>query len=172
MLPWAAALSKKWIEENFKNDPSARCLPGDALLAGSATWQLIQTPAQLVTIVEGPPFVRQVFLDGRGHPAVDNLTWMGHSIGHWEGDTLVVDSVGFHDRGTVGGGTGPIRARKNFTSSNATGGPISDISRSNSQSTIRAPMPRPVRFTTLGILLRRARKFWNTFAKITRIYNT
>jgi Carboxypeptidase regulatory-like domain len=107
MLPWAAALSKKWIEENFKNDPSARCIPGDALLAGSATWQLIQTPAQLVTIVEGPPFVRQVFLDGRGHAAVDNPTWMGDSIGHWEGDTLVVDRVGFNDRGTVGGGPNP-----------------------------------------------------------------
>jgi Carboxypeptidase regulatory-like domain len=107
MLPWAAAVSKKWIEENFKNDPSARCLPGDALLAGSSTWRIVQTPALLITIVEGAPFVRLAYLDGRGHPNMDNPTWMGHSIGHWEEESLVVDSVGFNDRGTVGGGTNP-----------------------------------------------------------------
>jgi len=107
MLPWAEALSKKWTEENFKNDPASRCLPGDALLFGSSTWRIVQTPDLLVTIVEGPPFVGVVYLDGRGHPNNDNPTWMGHAIGRWEGDTLVVDRVGFNDRGTVGGGANP-----------------------------------------------------------------
>jgi len=106
-LPAAAAISQKWIDENLKNDPFTHCLPGDALLFGSSIWRLVQTPTMLLTIVEGPPFARQVFLDGRGHPNVDNPTWMGHSIGHWEGDTLVVDTVGFNDRGTLGGGTNP-----------------------------------------------------------------
>jgi hypothetical protein len=38
-------------------------------------------------------------MDGRRHPEGDllNLTWMGHSVGHWEGDTLVVDTVGFNE---------------------------------------------------------------------------
>ena len=44
------------------------------------------------------PSHRQVFLDGRGHPRDPNPSWMGHSVGHWEGDTLVVDTVGFNDR--------------------------------------------------------------------------
>ncbi len=44
------------------------------------------------------PSHRQVFLDGRTHPKDPNPSWMGHSIGHWDGDTLVVDTVGFNDR--------------------------------------------------------------------------
>jgi len=114
-LPAAAELSRKWLAENLKNDPGVRCIPGDALLFGSSTWRLVQTPTLLVTIVEGPPFARQVYLDGRGHPNVDNPTWMGHSIGHWEGDTLVVDSVGFNDRGTVGGAPNPRSEKLHVT---------------------------------------------------------
>ena len=114
-LPAAAEISRKWTEENFKNDPLTRCIPGDALLYGSSTWRLVQTPTLLVTIVEGPPFARQVYLDGRSHPNVDNPTWMGHSIGHWEGDTLVVDSVGFNDRGTVGGAPNPRSEKLHIT---------------------------------------------------------
>ena len=41
---------------------------------------------------------RQIFMDGRKHPEDPNPTWYGHSVGHWEGDTLVVDSVGFNDK--------------------------------------------------------------------------
>jgi hypothetical protein len=119
-LPAAAELSKKWLAENFKNDPGVRCIPGDALLQGSSTWRIVQTPTLLVTIVEGPPFARQVYLDGRSHPNVDNPTlnnptWMGHSIGHWEGDTLVVDTVGFNDRGTVGGAPNPRSEKLHVT---------------------------------------------------------
>jgi hypothetical protein len=41
---------------------------------------------------------RQIFLDGRSHPSDPNPTWLGHSVGRWEGDTLVVDSIGFNDK--------------------------------------------------------------------------
>jgi hypothetical protein len=44
------------------------------------------------------PSHRTVYLDGRGHPKDPNPDWMGHSIGHWEGDTLVVDTIGFNDK--------------------------------------------------------------------------
>jgi hypothetical protein len=47
--------------------------------------------------------VQHIYTDGRKHPEDLTPTYMGHSIGHWEGDTLVVDTVGFNDRGTVGG---------------------------------------------------------------------
>ena len=43
-------------------------------------------------------FVRQIFTDGRKHPEDMVPSWMGDSIGKWEGDTLVVDSIGFNDK--------------------------------------------------------------------------
>ena len=46
--------------------------------------------------------VRQVFLDGRAHPKELNPSWYGHATGKWEGDTLVIDTTGFNDRGWVG----------------------------------------------------------------------
>jgi len=49
------------------------------------------------------PSHREVYLDGRAHPKDPNPAWMGHSIGHWEGDTLVVDTVGFNDRSWLDG---------------------------------------------------------------------
>jgi hypothetical protein len=51
---------------------------------------------------ESTPGFRQIFLDGRGHPDVWNPAWQGHSIGKWEGDTLVVDTVGFNDQVQAG----------------------------------------------------------------------
>jgi hypothetical protein len=53
----------------------------------------------LVHLMEQDPHYRQVFLDGRPHPKDPDPTWMGHSIGKWEGDTLVIDTIGYNDRG-------------------------------------------------------------------------
>ena len=61
-------------------------------------------------LFEDVPGFRQVFLDGRGHPSNWDPTWMGHSTGKWDGDVLVVDTVGFNDRswlGGIGGGNIP-----------------------------------------------------------------
>jgi hypothetical protein len=44
------------------------------------------------------PGLRQIFLDGRGHPPDSNPTWQGHSIGRWEGDALVIDTTGYNDK--------------------------------------------------------------------------
>ena len=98
-LPWADALQKERAANNSKDAPGARCLPRGLTNAGALfPYKLVQTPALLVMLFEDDtPSHRQVFLDGRGHPAVPNPNWMGHSIGHWEGDTLVVDTVGFND---------------------------------------------------------------------------
>ena len=51
----------------------------------------------VVILSEGQP-PRQIFLDGRNHPSDPNPTWLGHSVGRWDGDALVVDSVGFNDK--------------------------------------------------------------------------
>jgi hypothetical protein len=62
-------------------------------------YEIVQTPARLVMIFEDDiPSHRTVYLDGRQHPKDPNPNWMGHSVGHWEGDTLVVDTVGFNDK--------------------------------------------------------------------------
>jgi hypothetical protein len=64
----------------------------------------VQSRDLLVILIEGsPPGFRQIFLDGRGHPVDLQLTWMGHSVGSWNGDTLVVDTIGFNDWGWIGG---------------------------------------------------------------------
>jgi len=98
-LPWADALQKERATNNSKDAPGAHCLPRGLTNAGALfPYKLVQTPTLLVMLFEDDtPSHRQVFLDGRGHPKDPNPNWMGHSIGHWDGDTLVVDTVGFND---------------------------------------------------------------------------
>jgi hypothetical protein len=99
MLPWAAKLTKERTDNQFKDDPEARCLPSGVPRITQFPWKVIQTPAVLAILFEGNIHsFRQVFLDGRGHPADPDPTWFGHSIGAWDGDTLVIDSVGFNDK--------------------------------------------------------------------------
>src|SRR5262249_55174568 len=78
----------------------SRCLPGGPAWQGVFGYsRFVQTANLLVTFGEyesNPP--RQLYLDGRSHPPNLNPSFMGHSVGHWEGDTLVVDTVGLNDR--------------------------------------------------------------------------
>lgn len=102
--PWAAALARG---RQPKDDPRAHCLP-TGVERGNAIdlSKIIQTPTELVMLFDGsPPGFRQIFLDGRGHPEHPEPAWMGHSIGKWEGDTLVVDTVGFNDKVWMDGNT-------------------------------------------------------------------
>src|SRR4029453_2001209 len=59
--------------------------------------KFVQTPALLVVLYEDLAY-RQIFLDGRELPKDPNPSWMGYSVGHWDKDTLVVESLGFNDR--------------------------------------------------------------------------
>jgi hypothetical protein len=97
-LPSALAITKQRTESNGKDSPQAHCLPSGPLRNGPL-WQFVQSKDYLVYISddESPGF-RQIYLDGRGHPADPNPAWYGHSIGRWEGDTLVVDRVAFDNR--------------------------------------------------------------------------
>ena len=99
-LPWAEKLIQERTANNFKDAPGARCLTRGITAAGALfPYEIVQTPARLVMLFEDDiPSHRTVYLDGRPHPKDPNPTWMGHSIGHWEGDTLVIDTVGFNDR--------------------------------------------------------------------------
>jgi len=60
--------------------------------------EIIQTPGRVIMFFEFSHFVRQIFTDGRPHSTDLGPTWMGDSIGTWEGDTLVVDTTGFNDK--------------------------------------------------------------------------
>jgi hypothetical protein len=86
------------------DDPEARCLPTGVPRVAPYPWRIVQTPAvgdatHLFFLFEGNIHsYRQIFVDGRGHPDDLEQSWYGHSIGHWEGDTLVIETVGFNDR--------------------------------------------------------------------------
>jgi hypothetical protein len=60
--------------------------------------EVIQTPGRVILFYEFNHLVRQIFTDGRKHNLALGATWMGDSIGKWEGDTLVVDTIGFNDK--------------------------------------------------------------------------
>jgi hypothetical protein len=99
MLPWAEEVVKR-RSAKVGDDPRAQCLPsGIVRTHGLDLAKLVQTPALLVMLVESSvPGVRQVFLDGRPHPPALEPSWLGHSVGRWEGDTLVIETIGLNDR--------------------------------------------------------------------------
>jgi hypothetical protein len=66
-------------------------------------FQIVQTSKLIVQIFEYPNAIRMIPLDGRPHPDDPDPTWMGSAVGHWDGDTLVVDSIGFNDKTEVHG---------------------------------------------------------------------
>jgi hypothetical protein len=96
-LPWVVAVVKERIANDLRDVPTARCLP-TGVVAQAGQGKFVQTLNLLVILEEWPGDTRQVFLDGRAHPKELDPTWLGHSIGRWEGDTLVVDTVGFNDK--------------------------------------------------------------------------
>ena len=101
LLPWAEALVKERIGNELRDHPNGFCLPGFVIPGGPLIFQIIQTDAALVTLFENVPNYRQVYLDGRPHPKEPNPSWTGHSVGRWEGNALVIDTVGFNDKSWV-----------------------------------------------------------------------
>jgi hypothetical protein len=97
-LAWAAEVVRQRQESHSQDIPSSRCLPlGVVMSTFLFPYEFVQTPKLLVMMYEGE-FPRQIFLDGREHPRDLNPSWLGHSVGHWEQDTLVVDTVGFNGK--------------------------------------------------------------------------
>jgi hypothetical protein len=98
-LPIRPEYQKIMDGRNAKDDPEANCLPTGVPRRDPYPWRVLQTPTHTFLLFEGNIHsYRQIFMDGRTHPADLDPTWYGHSVGHWEGDTLVVDSVGFNDK--------------------------------------------------------------------------
>jgi hypothetical protein len=100
--PWAKELVEQRKADNQKDNPDAHCLPmGYMQLHGHPQpRKIVQTPDLIVIMYEGNSGLRQIFLDGRPLPDNDPQPWWyGYSVGHWDGDTLVVESIGFRDDG-------------------------------------------------------------------------
>jgi hypothetical protein len=98
--PWAVALRKERKENNNKDNPDAHCLPLGLMQLHTHPQprKIIQTPSLMVILYEAQAGVRQIFMDGRPLPNTDpDPWWYGYSIGHWDGDTLVVETTGFRD---------------------------------------------------------------------------
>ena len=104
-LPWAAGIYNYNTSNNSKYDPEGYCLPpgGPRLMATPYPMEIVQLPEQkrVLMIFEGATHVwREIYMDGREHPKGDDLnpTYLGHSVGRYEGDALVIDVVGFNEQ--------------------------------------------------------------------------
>ena len=94
--PWAEAEYKKRMDTKGKDDPNNFCLPSGIPEKDAVTspWKIVQTPGLILILYESRTIYRQIFMDGRPLPTDPNPTWQGYSVGHWDGDTLVVETAG------------------------------------------------------------------------------
>jgi hypothetical protein len=95
-----AAAFKKNLAGNGKDDPTSTCHPigAPAIDTVPIPYKIVQIPSLVVILYEGDTVYRQIFTDGRKHTETTIPSWMGYSIGRWEGDTLVVETTGFNDK--------------------------------------------------------------------------
>jgi hypothetical protein len=100
MTPAAAEVYRERLGSAGRDSPTGLCqLPGVPLITvAPLPHKIVQTPGLTVILYEAMNTFRQIFTDGRTLPEDPAPTWMGYSVGHWDGDTFVVDSAGFNDR--------------------------------------------------------------------------
>jgi hypothetical protein len=81
-------------------NPYLQCMPEGptAIWLENYPFEIIQSPKRVLILFEENHEIRQIWMDGRQHPKDFGHNWMGHSIGHWDGDTLVVDTIGLNDK--------------------------------------------------------------------------
>jgi hypothetical protein len=104
MLPWAVKLQAARATSLFADDFEARCLPGGPPRIPPYHISLFSTPKLVLMLFEGNTHMyRQFFVDGSDHPKDLKPTFYGDSRAHWEGDTLVVDTIGFNDISWIDG---------------------------------------------------------------------
>ena len=106
--PWARALYQYRTSKDLY-PPLVKCKPaGGPSFFNAPGFEIVEVPElQRVFIlnIAGPHSWRVIYMDGRAHPTGDDLrpAFLGHSIGHWEGDTLVIDTVGFNEKQWLAG---------------------------------------------------------------------
>ena len=102
--PWARALSEYRASRTDLYPPLVHCKPaGGPGFFNAPGFEIVDVPEQqriFMLNIAGPHSWRVIYLDGRPHPTGDALrpTYLGHSVGRWDGDTLVIDTVGFNEK--------------------------------------------------------------------------
>jgi hypothetical protein len=116
-LPWAAATAKTRTEDLRKDDPNSFCLPIGIVRMHTMPLlkKIIQVPGLVVILNEQYAMYRQIFTDGRPFPVDPNPSWVGYSSGTWEGDTLVVRTIGFRDGLWLDANGSPMSAEARVT---------------------------------------------------------
>jgi hypothetical protein len=101
--PWAQAASQQAMDDKGKNGTGVWCLPPGPRIPFSQGFKIVQTPKLIAILYEADGnFQRQIFMDGRTLPKEFLTTaWQGYSVGHWEGDTLVIETAGFNNKTTL-----------------------------------------------------------------------
>jgi hypothetical protein len=99
MLPWAQKIYETRAATYGHEDPASNCLPEGprAGISGLEPFRIVQTQYVSFFIYESSP-PRQIFSDGRRLPHDPTPSWMGYSVGRWEGDTFVVETTGYNER--------------------------------------------------------------------------
>lgn len=101
MLPWTRAMWEYNQGNRVAYDPQGFCLPpgGPRAFGTPYPMEMIQQKDRIIVIFEGGGHVwREIHMDGRELPEDPNPSYFGYSVGHWEGDTLVVEAVGFNEK--------------------------------------------------------------------------
>ena len=113
---WSLKLFEQRTEDNQLENPESRCLPRGVPKADAFDLhKIVQTPGLILILYEYQNTFRQIFTDGRKLPVDPNPTWMGYSVGHWEGDTLVVESNGFNGKAWLSGRGNPMSDAMHLT---------------------------------------------------------
>jgi hypothetical protein len=105
--PWARALYQYRQSNNALFPPLVNCKPaaGPGFL-NAPGFEIVDVPELkqiFILDIAGPHSWRVIYMDGRPHPKDLRPTFLGHSVGHWEGETLVIDTVGFNEKQWVVG---------------------------------------------------------------------
>ncbi|MBV8729700.1 MAG: hypothetical protein JO336_07815 [Acidobacteriia bacterium] len=99
-LPFTEWGLAQWKDVQHRFDYSAHCLPWGYTRAWQVEYpvEIMQTPERLALLFESNNIFHVIFTDGRDHPKNLEPSWMGDSVGKWDGDTLVIDTIGFNGR--------------------------------------------------------------------------
>jgi hypothetical protein len=107
LQPWARALAQSRNSKNDLYPPLVRCKPATGPgFFNAPGFEIVDVPEEkkvYILDIAGPHSWRVVYMDGRPHPSDLRPTYLGHSVGRWEGDTLVIDTVGLNEKQWIAG---------------------------------------------------------------------
>jgi hypothetical protein len=101
-LPWGREVARRREINPASDGWSTLCLPPGPLISFTGPMRIVQTPQLVAMLYEFSNNFRQIYTDGRALPKDPNPTFQGYSIGRWDGDTFVVETIGYNDRSLVG----------------------------------------------------------------------